>query len=58
MTSVKVPQPISGGLLLSYKCSAECLYCMYLCSSKWEAEWLNGSRQGGDEWNRNRTHRV
>jgi hypothetical protein len=40
MPSVKVPQPISGGLLLSYKCSAECRHCMYLCSPKWPADWI------------------
>ncbi|MCJ7819366.1 MAG: hypothetical protein MUP25_06045 [Syntrophales bacterium] len=40
MTNVTVPQPISGGLLLSYKCSAECRHCMYLCSPRWPADWI------------------
>jgi hypothetical protein len=40
MTRAKVPQPISGGLLLSYKCSAECRHCMYACSPKWEGDWI------------------
>jgi hypothetical protein len=40
MTRIKVPQPISGGLLLSYKCSAECRHCMYACSPKWGGDWI------------------
>ena len=41
MTSIKVPQPISGGLLLSYRCSAECRHCMYACSPKWKGDWIS-----------------
>ena len=37
---MKIPQPISGGLMLSYKCPAECRHCMYACSSKWKGDWL------------------
>jgi len=40
MTRIKVPQPISGGLLLSYKCTAECRHCMYACSPKWKGDWI------------------
>ena len=40
MTRIKVPQPISGGLLLSYKCSAACRHCMYACSPKWQGDWI------------------
>jgi hypothetical protein len=40
MTRARVPQPISGGLLLSYKCSAECRHCMYACSPKWKGDWI------------------
>lgn len=36
-----VPGPISGGLILSYKCSAECLHCMYACSPRWNADWIS-----------------
>ena len=36
----KVPPPISGGLLLSYKCSAACRHCMYACSPKWKGDWI------------------
>jgi hypothetical protein len=40
MTRIKIPPPRSAGLLLSYKCSAECRHCMYACSPGWEADWL------------------
>jgi hypothetical protein len=36
MEKLKVPEPISGGLILSYQCTAECRYCMYACSPKWK----------------------
>jgi hypothetical protein len=39
-TRVKVPRPISGGVMLSYKCSAACRHCMYACSPKWKADWM------------------
>ena len=37
----RIPKPISGGLILSYTCSAECLHCMYACSPKWTADWIS-----------------
>jgi len=40
MGKVKLPEPISGGLFLSYKCTAECCHCMYACSPKWEG-WIS-----------------
>jgi len=40
MTKLKIPRPISGGLMLSYKCTAECRHCMYVCSPKWEGDWI------------------
>jgi hypothetical protein len=40
MSRVKLPQPISGGLLLSYRCTAECRHCMYACSPKWGGDWI------------------
>ncbi|MEM2915509.1 MAG: hypothetical protein QXH91_08965, partial [Candidatus Bathyarchaeia archaeon] len=36
-----VLEPISGGLLLSYKCTSECKHCMYACSPKWDANWIS-----------------
>ena len=41
MTRIRVPQPVSGGLMLSYKCSAECRHCMYACSPKWNGDWIS-----------------
>ena len=40
MTRVSIPRPISGGLLLSYQCSAACRHCMYACSPKWKGDWI------------------
>jgi hypothetical protein len=36
----QLPAPTSGGLILSYKCSAACKHCMYACSPKWPADWI------------------
>ncbi|MBL7200393.1 MAG: hypothetical protein ISS56_09610 [Anaerolineae bacterium] len=41
MKRVKVPPQASGGLMLSYKCSAACRHCMYACSPKWDADWIS-----------------
>ncbi|MFX1283362.1 MAG: radical SAM protein [Promethearchaeota archaeon] len=41
MKKFLVPKPISGGLILSYRCSCECKHCMYFCSPKWENTWIN-----------------
>ncbi len=41
MKKLLVPKPVSGGLILSYKCSGECKHCMYLCSHKWSDDWIN-----------------
>lgn len=40
MSRIELPRPISGGLLLSYRCTAECRHCMYACSPKWSGDWL------------------
>ncbi len=40
-TLIKLPRPTSGGLILSYKCSAECLHCIYGCSPKWSDDWMS-----------------
>ncbi|MDY6854125.1 MAG: radical SAM protein [Thermodesulfobacteriota bacterium] len=40
MERIKIPPPISGGLMLSYRCSAECRHCMYACSPKWAGDWI------------------
>ncbi len=41
---MNIPAPISGGLILSYKCSAECRHCMYGCSPKWTGDWITVSQ--------------
>ncbi|MBN1120901.1 MAG: radical SAM protein [Anaerolineae bacterium] len=40
MTRLKIPRPISGGLILSYKCQARCRHCIYACSPDWKADWI------------------
>ncbi|MFP3895347.1 MAG: radical SAM protein [Anaerolineales bacterium] len=35
-----LPRPISGGLILSYRCSAACRHCMYACSPQWDGDWI------------------
>ena len=37
---IRIPAPASGGLLLSYKCTAACRHCMYACSARWDADWI------------------
>ena len=36
-----IPEPISGGIFLSYKCNSRCQHCMYACSSRWPDDWLS-----------------
>jgi len=36
----QIPKPISAGIMLSYKCSAECKHCLYACSPKWSGDWM------------------
>lgn len=38
---LSIPEPISGGLLLSYKCTSECKHCMYAGSAEWDADWIS-----------------
>jgi len=38
---IPIPKPASGGLMLSYRCSATCRHCMYGCSPKWSADWIS-----------------
>ena len=48
METIEVPDPISGGLMLSYRCTARCRHCMYGCSPDWNDDWMDPStlRQG------------
>jgi MoaA/NifB/PqqE/SkfB family radical SAM enzyme len=36
-----IPQPVSAGLFLSYKCTSRCRHCLYACSPGWKADWLS-----------------
>ena len=36
-----VSEPISGGLILSYRCTSECRHCMYACSPSWNSGWIS-----------------
>lgn len=38
---IEIPEPVSGGLMLSYKCNAVCRHCMYACSPDWNADWIS-----------------
>lgn len=37
----EIPIPISGGLILSYRCTAKCMHCMYGCSPEWKGDWMS-----------------
>jgi hypothetical protein len=41
MKKLAVPEPVSGGIILSYKCTTACRHCMYACSPKWQADWMS-----------------
>lgn len=41
MSVRKIPKPTSGGLILSYQCSAECRHCIYACSQRWNADCIS-----------------
>ena len=41
MSVREIPRPTSGGLILSYKCSAECRHCIYACSQRWNADCIS-----------------
>ncbi|MEM2934348.1 MAG: radical SAM protein [Methanocellales archaeon] len=41
MDKLHIPEPISAGLFLSYKCTSKCKHCMYACSPSWKADWIS-----------------
>jgi len=41
MEKLKVPEPYSCGLILSYYCNCECKQCMYFGSPNWSADWIS-----------------
>ncbi|MBS7653779.1 4Fe-4S cluster-binding domain-containing protein [Candidatus Bathyarchaeota archaeon] len=36
-----IPEPFSGGIFLTYKCTNECRHCMYACSPTWRSDWIS-----------------
>jgi len=40
MDRLNLPDPVSVGIILSYKCSSACDHCMYACSPSWRADWF------------------
>ncbi len=41
MNRLPIPVPFSGGIFLSYKCTNACKHCMYVCSPRWQADWIS-----------------
>ena len=41
MKTLRIPEPISGGIFLTYKCNSRCKHCMYACSPQWKADWIS-----------------
>ena len=40
MKILRIKEPISCGIIMSYKCSSECKHCMYACSPRWSNDWI------------------
>lgn len=38
---IVVPDPVSAGIILSYKCTSTCRHCAYACSPAWKADWMS-----------------
>lgn len=41
MDELLLPEPFSGGLILSYKCNSHCRHCMYACSPRFKGDWIS-----------------
>ncbi len=41
MRRMRLPEPVSGGVFLTYKCTSECRHCMYACSPRWKPDWIS-----------------
>ncbi len=41
MNRLSIPEPVSAGILLTYKCSSTCKHCMYACSPSWKSDWIS-----------------
>lgn len=38
---LRIPEPFSAGIFLSYKCNSRCKHCIYASSPRWPADWLS-----------------
>jgi hypothetical protein len=38
---IAVPEPVSAGIILSYKCTSSCRHCMFAGSPAWKADWMS-----------------
>ncbi|MCF7890397.1 radical SAM protein [Candidatus Bipolaricaulota bacterium] len=47
MSNISVPEPKSVGLILSYRCTAECTHCMFACGPEWEEDLISYERLEG-----------
>ncbi|MCK4322150.1 4Fe-4S cluster-binding domain-containing protein [candidate division WOR-3 bacterium] len=41
MKKLYIPEPVSLGIFLSYKCTSECKHCMYFSSPHWNEDWIS-----------------
>jgi hypothetical protein len=41
LNKLKIPKPVSAGILMSYKCSSECKHCIYFSSPRCDANWIS-----------------
>ncbi|MCD6291762.1 MAG: radical SAM protein [Anaerolineae bacterium] len=41
MEKLRIPEPYSAGILLTYKCTSACKHCLYACSPEWKADFLS-----------------
>lgn len=41
LDKLRIPKPVSAGILMSYKCSSECKHCIYFSSPRCDADWIS-----------------
>lgn len=41
MNRLRIPEPYSAGLFLTYKCNCACKHCLYACSPRWPSDWIS-----------------
>ncbi|KXA98975.1 hypothetical protein AKJ41_06235, partial [candidate division MSBL1 archaeon SCGC-AAA259O05] len=47
LRELKINEPRSGGIFLSYRCSGSCRHCMYACSPEWSEDWIEPEKIEG-----------